>query len=301
MAGMQGPQRRAVLAMALVIAIWSYGWVVMKQITPYIGPFDFVALRFALSSALLFGVLALRRQSLAPPPLGLTLAVGLSQTTAFQSLSQWALMSGGAGRVSVLAYTMPFWSVLLAWWLLHERPSARQWLGIALAVAGLVLIIEPWAGLGSWQSTLLAVSSGACWGLGTVLSKRMFERHRPSPLAFTAWQMLLGTLLLIPAAWLIPSPPIAWTGEMIYGLLYSAVLATSLAWALWAFVIERLPTTVASLSSLCVPIGTVLLAWALLHERPSTLERIGIALIVLGLLVTSMAGARRASAADPPA
>ena len=282
--------------MTLVIAIWAYGWVVMKQVTPYVGPFDFVALRFGLASALLFGVMVLRRQSLAPPPLGLTLAVGLSQTTGFQSLAQWALASGGAGRVSVLAYTMPFWSVLLAWWLLHERPGARQWLGIVLAVAGLVSIIEPWAGLGSWQSTLLAVTSGACWGLGTVLSKRMFELHHPSPLAFTAWQMLLGTLLLIPAAWLIPSPPIVWSGEMVYGLLYSAVLATGLAWTLWSFVIERLPTTVASLSSLGVPIGAVLMAWALLHERPSTAERIGIVLIVLGLLVTGTTGARRAPA-----
>lgn len=293
-------QRAAVLAMAVVIAIWAYGWVVMKQITPYIGPFDFVALRFVLSSALLFGVLALRRQSLRPPPLGLTLAVGLSQTTAFQSLSQWALVSGGAGRVSVLAYTMPFWSVLLAWWLLNERPGARQWLGIALAVAGLLLIIAPWAGLGSWQSTGLAIASGAFWGLGTVLSKRMFELHRPSPLAFTAWQMLLGTLSLIPAAWLIPAHPVVWSGELLWGLLYSAVLATSLAWALWAFVIERLPTTVASLSSLGVPIGTVLLAWALLHERPSAIEGAGIALIVMGLLVTSMAGARGAPTSDPP-
>ena len=287
--------------MIVVIGVWAYGWVVMKQVTPYVGPFDFVALRFALATALLFGVMALRRQSFKPPPLGLTLAVGVCQTTAFQSLEQWALASGGAGRVSVLAYTMPFWSVLLAWWLLNERPGARQWLGIGLAVAGLIFIIEPWQGLGSWQSAALAVSGGACWGLGTVLSKRMFELHRPSPLAFTAWQMLLGTLLLIVAAWLIPSRPIEWSGEMVYGLLYSAVLATSLAWTLWTFVVARLPTTVASLSSLGVPIGAVLLSWALLHERPSAMERIGIVLIVLGLLVTSTAGARRAPMPDPPA
>ena len=125
--------------MTLVIAIWAYGWVVMKQVTPYVGPFDFVALRFGLASALLFGVMVLRRQSLAPPPLGLTLAVGLSQTTGFQSLAHWALASGGAGRVSVLAYTMPFWSVLLAWWLLHERPSTAERIGIVLIVLGLLV------------------------------------------------------------------------------------------------------------------------------------------------------------------
>ena len=50
-------QRTAALAMIVVIGVWAYGWVVMKQVTPYIGPFDFVALRFALAESL--GKLAL--------------------------------------------------------------------------------------------------------------------------------------------------------------------------------------------------------------------------------------------------
>lgn len=290
---MHRSHRAALLALALMVVIWAYSWIVMKQVMRWAGPFDFAALRFGLGALVLFAVLVLRGQPLAPPPLGLTLAVGLCQTAAFQGLSQWALVSGGAGRVSMLAYTMPFWSVLFAWWVLRERPSARQWVGIALAVTGLVFVIAPWHALGSGPSTLLAVASGCLWGLGTVLTKRMFQLHHPSALSFTAWQMLLGGVFLAGVAWLVPQRAIEWTAGMVFSLLYAAVLASSLAWVLWFLIIDRLPATVASLSSLCVPITAILMAWAFLGERPDVAEGAGIALIVLGLLAVSGIGARR--------
>lgn len=283
----------ALLALVVLVLVWAYSWVVMKQVLRYAAPFDFAALRYLGGAAVLFVLLVARRESLRPTPLRLTIAVGLCQTTAFQALSQWALVSGGAGHVSLLAYTMPFWVVLLAWWLLRERPGPRHWLGLALAAAGLVCVMEPWHGLGNLHSALLAVAGGASWALGTVLSKRMFQLHSPSPLAFTAWQMLFGALVLGAIALLVPSRPIAWTPAFLAGLAYSVVLASSLAWLLWLFVVDRLPATLASLSSLGVPVTAVLMAWAILHERPDGFETAGIVLIVLGLLAVSGIGRRR--------
>lgn len=291
---MPSANRSALLALALavMVLVWAYSWIVMKQMLRYVGPFDFVALRYFGGSLVLLAALALRGESLRPPPLRLTLATGLFQTTGFQALAQWALVTGGAGRVSLLSYTMPFWAVLLAWWVLRERPSRRQWLGVALAAAGLLAVVEPWQGLGGMHSTVLAILGGASWATGTVLSKRMFELHAPSPLAFTAWQMLLGSLLLAAIALVVPSRPIEWAPAFIAGLAYCVLLASSLAWVLWLFVLKSLPTTVASLSSLAVPVTAILMAWALLDERPDAAETIGIALILLGLWAVS-GGARK--------
>lgn len=275
--------RGAVLAMLGTLALWSYSWVVMKQALAWIGPFDFAALRYAIGAAVLFGALGVSRQSLRPPPLLVTLLIGLFQTALFQGLAQWALVSGGAGRVALLAYTMPFWSILLAWPLLAEKPSARQWLGLALAAAGLILIIEPWRGLGSVLSTALALAAGLTWAAGTVLSKRLFQRHDVPLLALTAWQMLFGALALGVVALAVPQRAITWNLPLIGALAYSAVLASAVAWGLWLLVIKRLPTAVATLSSLGVPVLSVLLAWALLHENPTLWEGGGIVLIVLGL------------------
>jgi drug/metabolite transporter (DMT)-like permease len=190
---------------------------------------------------------------------------------------------------------MPFWAVLLAWLVLGDRPTARHWLGVGLAAIGLVCIIEPWHDLGSALSTTLAMAGGAAWAAGTVFSKRMFQRHAPSVLSLTAWQMLLGGAALGLLARAVPERPIAWTLPFIGGLAYSVVLASSLAWWLWSIVLQRLSTTVASVSSLGVPIVSVPLAWLILREQPSAMELLGIVFVLLGLLAVSGVGARRAS------
>jgi drug/metabolite transporter (DMT)-like permease len=277
-------QRGALVALSATILIWAYSWVVMKQALAWAGPFDFAALRYLLGAAVLFLALLLSRQSLRPPPLRMTVAIGLCQTAAFQGLEQWALVGGGAGHVALLAYSMPFWAVLLAWPLLGEAPARRHWLGLALAAAGLTCILEPWHGLGSPLGTVLALAGGAAWAGGTVLSKRLFQQHAVSPLALTAWQMLFGAIALGVFALLVPQREIEWNFAFTGALVYSAVLASSVAWGLWLVVLKRLPTAVASLSSLGVPVVSVLLAWLILDERPNAMDWLGIVLVLLGLM-----------------
>ena len=286
-------QRGAALALLVTIVLWAYSWVVMKQVLAYAGPFDFAALRYLLGAAVLFAALLLSRQSLRPPPLLPTILIGLCQTAAFQGLEQWALLDGGAGHVALLAYSMPFWAVLLAWLILGDTPTARHWLGLALAAAGLLCIIEPWHAMGRVLSTTLAITGGLAWAAGTVLTKRMFRRHDVGVLNLTAWQMLAGGVALGLVALAVPQRSIAWNWAFIGGLAYTAVLASAVAWWLWSIVLQRLSTTVASVSSLGVPVLSVLLAWLILREQPSALEGAGIVLVLLGLLAVSGIGSRR--------
>jgi drug/metabolite transporter (DMT)-like permease len=287
MSSASSSQRGAVLALLATIGLWAYSWIVMKQVLAHAGPFDFAALRYLIGAAVLFAALLLSRQSLRPPPLLPMIMIGLCQTAAFQGLEQWALVSGGAGHVALLAYTMPFWAVLLAWLLLGDRPTGRHWLGLALAAIGLLCIIEPWHAMGSPLSTSVALAGGVAWAAGTVLSKRMFRRHAPSVLNLTAWQMLVGGVALGIVALAVQQRSIEWNWAFVAGLAYAAVLASSLAWWLWSIVLQRLSTTVASVSSLGVPIVSVLLAWLILHEQPSAMELIGIGFVVLGLIAVS--------------
>lgn len=286
-------RRGAVAALLATLVLWAYSWVVMKQALAYAGPFDFAALRYLLGAGVLFLALAVTRQRIMPPPLAATALIGLCQTAAFQGLEQWALVDGGAGHVALLAYTMPFWAVLLAWPLLSDRPTRRQWTGTALAAVGLVFILEPWRGLGRPLSTALAIAGGIAWAAGTVLSKRLFQRHAVAPLNLTAWQMLFGGLALGAVALVVPQKPTVWNHALIGALIYSVVFASSLAWWLWLIVLQRLPTAVASLSSLGVPVLAVLLAWAITHEQPSPMEGVGIVFVLLGLAAVSGLRLRR--------
>lgn len=276
-------RRQALLALVLMALIWSFNWIVMKRAMAYIGPFDFSALRTLFGTALLFALLWWRGEPLAPPPLRDTILIGVAQTGGFQLLVQLSLVHGGAGKMALLAYTMPFWVIGFAWLLLGEKPGPRQWVCLAIAGAGLVLVLEPWRELGSLPSCLMALAGGACWAIATALTKRLFQRTPVGPLRVTAWQALFGTIVVAIGALIIPERAIDWTTELIGALVYNSVLAAAVAWALWLFIIERLPAGVAGIASLATPILGVLLAWALLHEVPDTDEAIGIALIAVAL------------------
>ena len=165
------------LALALLALIWGYNWVVMKVGLQYTQPFTFSALRTFLGAASLFALLLVLRRPLRPPPLRWTIAIGLLQTTGFVGLMMWALESGGAGKTSVLTYTMPFWLLLLAWAFLGERLRGVQWLAVALALCGLVLVLEPWRLQGTFSS-LLAVAGGLSWACSAVVVKRFQATQR---------------------------------------------------------------------------------------------------------------------------
>ncbi|HWL30134.1 MAG TPA: DMT family transporter [Burkholderiaceae bacterium] len=284
----------ALILMAITVTLWGFSWIVMKHLATLIGPFDLVMLRYGVAFVIVFIMLLASRQRLTFPPFWLTLGIAVFQTTAFQCLSQLALLQGGAGHVVMLAYTMPFWVVLFAWAFLGERPGRQQMVALALAAVGLVAVIAPWRGLGSLTGSLLALAGGMGWGVGTLLAKRLFQRHTPNVLSVTAWQMLLGAMLTWPFTLVFPQPDVVWTAEVIWGLAYMSILASALGWWLWLSVVRRVSATVAGMSSLGVPVLTVILAWALLGERPTLLEIAGIVFIMAGLVVVTTASAQSA-------
>jgi drug/metabolite transporter (DMT)-like permease len=272
-------QRGALAALAVLSLIWGFNWIVMKSVLAFVGPLTFSAMRYLFGTAVLFLVLALRGEVLTPTPWRDTLLIGLAQTTGFQVMVQFALLTGGAGKTALLAYTMPFWVIPLAWMVLGDRPGARQWWWIALAAAGLVLVLEPWRMHVGLVSALLALGGGVCWAIGTVLSKRLFQRAAISPLRLTAWQMLYGTVFIVALALGLHERATEWSALLIGALVYNGVLSSGLAWALWLFIVQRLPANVAGLASLITPLVGVLFAWAILQERPDAAETAGIVVI----------------------
>ncbi|MFC4200290.1 DMT family transporter [Candidimonas humi] len=292
--GPNSPDRSAFALMGLTVLLWSFSWVVMKQLSHLIGPFDLVALRYAIGFLALLAILLVLRQPLRCPPFWLTVGTAVFQTTAFQCLAQFALVAGGAGHVVMLSYTMPFWVLLFAWALLGERPALAHMIGFVLAAAGLVCVIAPWRGLGGILSSLLALAGGASWGVGVVLSKRLFLRHKVNVMTLTAWQMLLGALFTLPLALWMPQISPQWGAQLVLGLLYMGVLASAVGWALWMSVVRRVSATVAGMSALGVPVLTIILAWLLLNEHPTALDISGAALMMAGLVVVTLAPSRAA-------
>lgn len=291
------------LALAVMALLWGYNWVVMKEILTYVGPFDFSALKAIFGAASLFLVLILTRRPMRIAALPRVILLGVLQTAAFSILMQLALVEGGAGKTSILVYTMPFWVIPMAWFTFGERIHGLQWAALALAGMGLVLIMDPrsGSGTGSLTSSLLAVGAGLCWALATIVAKWIRRDYDLDVLALTSWQVLFGALALCIVAWMVPEKPIETTPYFYGALVYNAVVATGLAWFLWLFALKHLSAGVAGLSALGSPVVGVLSGWLQLGERPSGWELMGMLLIAAALLVISLRGLRRSGRQTPSA
>jgi drug/metabolite transporter (DMT)-like permease len=94
---------------------------------------------------------------------------------------------------------------------------------------------------------------------------------------------VFGAIVVVLVAGLVPERSIEWSTELIGAVAYNAVLGSAIAWALWLFVVDRLPAGVAGIASLATPLLGVLFAWGLLGEVPDIDETIGIGLIAIAL------------------
>lgn len=273
-----------ILALVILGPVWGYGWVATKVALDYSDALTFAALRVPLSAACLFLVMIVLRRSLRPPPLGWTMLIGLLQTTLFVGLVITALAGAGAGKVSVLTYTMPFWLLLLARIFLGERLRGMQWLAVALAFAGLVLVVRPWE-FAQVTSGVLTVLGGLSWAASALVVKLMQRRHTVEILSLTTWQMAFGSVPLVAAALVTYSGGPEWTVDFWWGLVYTVVLANAVAWFLWLYALHALPAGAAGLGTLSIPVVGVIAAWIQLGEVPTPVEGAGMALIIAALAV----------------
>lgn len=174
---------------------------------------------------------------------------------------------------------MPFWVLVFAWLALRERLERWQGIAVAIALAGLMVLVEPWTLSGGMRASVLALGAGMSWGASVVYVKNLQKKTGVSMLMITLWQMIIGSLLLA-LGWACLEPqPIRWTVGFGLALGYTAVLATGVAWMLFYYALRRMPAGMVGLGTLATPVIGVLAAWLQLGERPAPLEATGMALI----------------------
>ncbi len=278
------------LALAILSLTWGYTWVVAKQALVYAPPFAFAAERCVGGAlALLLAVKLMGRPLRLTAP-GPTIAIALTQVTGFMAFQTWALVEGGPGKTAVLIFTMPIWTLLIAWPVLGERIRGKQWLAALCALSGLVLIIEPWDMHSSLLSKFLGVMAALCWAVGTVLVKRLRSRQPVELLSLTTWQMVLGAIPLVLLALIIPERPTEWSVSYAGILIFMSVISTAMCWWLWITILDRVPAWEASLSVLGTPVVAIISSRMMLGEEFKFSEAMGILLIGCGLALLSLMG-----------
>jgi drug/metabolite transporter (DMT)-like permease len=295
--------KRAYVALAVLTVIWGMNWLAMKFALQHADPVSFNIHRALLAVAVLFAALLGRRAPLAPQSWIAVIVTGFFQTTLNFGSTTMAVAYGAPGRVSVLVFTMPFWTLLLAWPVLGERVRGGQWLAVLLALVGLTLVVEPWSWHEEIKPRLWAVLSGFAWAAGTIATKYFQREKQLDMLNFIAWQMAVGIVPFLIIPLFRDAPPTRWDTAYVALVIYSGALATAGGFLIWIAVLRVLPAGTAALNMLAIPAIALLSSMIVLGERLSFIDWIGIACIAAALLMISLlswhASRRGASDATP--
>jgi len=297
-------RRAAYVALVVLTLIWGSNWAVMKYALSRADPVVFNVQRTWLAVVVLFAAMAWQRRLAWPAVWWPVLVTGFFQTTVNFGATTMAVAGGGAGRASVLVFTMPFWTLLIAWPVLGERVRGARWFAVAFAFAGLVLVVAPWHWQGGLSSKLWAVLSGFGWAAGTVATKHFQRKHQLDMLGFVAWQMVVGVIPLTLLLWLFELPATAWSAPFAAALVFTGAVSTGLGFLIWIAVLRHLPAGTASLNMFAIPVIALLSSMAIFGERLSAVEWAGIACLGVGLSILSwqsVAAVRRGEREPKPA
>lgn len=287
-------RRTALSLFAVVVVAWGLNWVMTRTLVHSVSPLWAAALRSAIATVTLFAVLLARGQLIVPRrgDMPVVLTVAVLHMGVFSVLVCFALQIVPVGRSIVLGYTTPLWVAPAAWLFLREPVSAQRLAGIALGLAGIAVMFNPFAF--DWSDRHALIGNGLlllaalCWAANIVYVRSHVWVSSPFQLVF--WQALLATLLLATLALLCDGVPrnIVWTGELAGAFLFAGVIGTALAH--WAMVLinRSLPATVTSLGLLATPVMGVAASSVLLGEPVSLSLLVAMAMILGGIALGTL-------------
>jgi drug/metabolite transporter (DMT)-like permease len=274
------------------ILLWGANWPVMKIGLGHISPLWFSASRFAVGAACLFAWQVMRRELRLPrrADLPVVASIGLLQMMLFTALGAIAMTHLPAGRSAILSYTTPIWVLPVAVVLFREKISRQQWVGIALAGIGVLVLLNPHAI--DWQDSRvvgangLLIAASAAWAV-CILHLR-YGRTPSSAIQLAPWQMLLAAAVLAPLAYMAEGPFTGdGTGVFWACLAFVGPVATAFCFCAVNAASARLPASTTSTLMLAVPVTGLALSVAALNEEPSVDLILGAGAIILGIAASA--------------
>lgn len=271
----------------LVVVAWGLNFVVIKVGLHHMPPLLLAGLRFLLVAfpAIFF---------VARPKVPLTLLLGYGLTISFgQFAFLFCAIKFGmpAGLASLVLQAQAFFTMALGAFVFGERLQRKQLAGIALAIIGVLVLIE--ASLNglhiAMSGFMLTLAAAFSWACGNIFNKKIMQHSpRPAVMSLVVWSALIPILLsslLLEGADHITQRLISIDMTTILSLLYLAFVATIIGYGIWGALLGRYETWRVAPLSLLVPVVGLASAAVLLGETLTVMQLAGALLIMAGLYI----------------
>jgi O-acetylserine/cysteine efflux transporter len=287
------------LALVLfVVVIWGLTFVATRWALDDFSPPQLTALRFLIAAVPALVLARPRVPWRTLVPVGLTLFLG-------QFLLQFFGIALGMppGLAAVVVQTQALFTILFAALALGERPARREWIGTAVAFAGLGLIALTVGRDLTAAGLILCGLSAVSWGVGNVLVKRL---PPVDMLRLMVWLSVIPPLPSLALSLALDGPyalgtalaASSWLGRA--AALYIGLIATVLGYAIWGSLLRRYPAATVAPFALLIPFVAAYASSLAFGERFGPLRLAGMALVLLGLAVIVAPGAVGGTGRDRP-
>ena len=282
--------RKDVLLAMLVVVVWGLNFVVIKVGLHAMPPLMLAGLRFLLVAfpALLF---------VARPKVPMRLLLGYGLTISFgQFAFLFCAIKFGmpAGLASLVLQAQAFFTIILGAEIFGERLQVKQLVGIALAVVGVLVLIQasftgqhiPLLGF------MLTLAGAFSWACGNIFNKKiMLHSSRPAVMSLVVWSALIPIVPFMVCSLIFDGPAlmlesvVAIDTTTLLSLVYLAFIATILGYGIWGTLLGRYETWRVAPLSLLVPVVGMASAALLLDEKLSVMQLAGAVLVMAGLYI----------------
>ena len=283
-------------ALLAVSLLFGANYVVAKFALREVSPSGLVVIRAWGTAAILFGTSALlhsskNREPIRPAEFGQLFLYSLLGVSINQLCFLAGLDRSTATNASIMLVSIPVLTHAFAVMLGRERPSVAAGAGIALGLAGALLLIIPRGGIDFTSRTtignLLLLTGGCSYGLYLVLTRAILARH--DPLRVISWTFVLAAVTVLPFgardASRVFSGTITRTGWL--SIAFVVVAATVLPYLLNVWALARVESSLVAIYVLVQPLFAASLARIVLHEQVGPHIAAAAALVVSGVVVSS--------------
>jgi len=293
-------------AFALLALIWGFSYILIKLGVEAMPATVVVLVRVGTGAIALLVVFAvLRRRPVGPGfqrklPGYLFMAV-MSTVLPFLLIT-WGQYYITTGLASILNATTPLWTAILAWWVTPgERPSRVNYLGVAAGFVGTGILLGPELVQDPFKASALAglavVAGAASYAVAALGQRRLLAGV--DPVESSLWQLLLASVLMLIVA--APALPAAHPGtRALAAVLVLGVVGTGFAYILYFYILNSLGGTRGASVTFVIPVTAVFWGAVLFHERLSIQTLAGMAVILFGIVLTSLRRMRRQPAEEVP-
>jgi drug/metabolite transporter (DMT)-like permease len=290
----------AAAAPMLFVLLWSTGFIGARYGLPYIEPMTFLAVRM-IFVVLIMGAIALIAR--APWPQGAqighsliagSLVHGLYLGGVFTAISQGV----PAGISALIPGLQPILTSTIASRFMGERVSPLQWLGLALGLIGVALVLHDRAIVNAGSPLGWVASFGSLFGitLGTLYQKRFCGAIDWR--AGNTVQYAGACALFWLGAFAFETRVIHWSAELVFAIAWLVIVLSVAAVGLMYWLIRRSAATGFASLFYLVPVVTALLAYALFGEKLDALSVAGMVVCAVGVVLVNRGPGPRLVAAD---